>query len=55
MKAVLEIITEPILDRVFSLSKGKIAFSGLCETKREENGKILEQAYWEVFRHEGAT
>ena len=45
---------ERIFDSVFFLSKGKIVFSGICETMREESGKTVEQAYLEVFIHEGA-
>jgi len=44
---------ERIFDSVFFLSKGKIVFSGMCDTIREERGQTIEQAYLEVFINEG--
>ena len=46
---------ERILTSVFFLSKGKIVFSGECDTMREENNKTVEQAYLEVFLNEGSV
>jgi len=45
---------ERIFDSVFFLSKGKIVFSGACDTIREERGQTVEQAYLEVFTNEGS-
>jgi len=45
---------ERIFDSVFFLSKGKIVFSGMCDTIREEQGQTVEQAYLEVFINEGS-
>ncbi|MCL2197255.1 MAG: ABC transporter ATP-binding protein [Treponema sp.] len=44
---------ERIFDSVNFLSKGKIVFSGNCDTLREERGQTVEQAYLEVFLNEG--
>ena len=44
---------ERILTRVFFLSRGKIIFSGECDTIREERNQTVEQAYLEVFINEG--
>ena len=44
---------ERILTGVFFLSRGKIVFSGECDTIREEHGKTVEQTYLEVFINEG--
>lgn len=46
--------TERILASVFFLSKGKVVFSGACDSIREERGQTVEQAYLEVFINEGA-
>ena len=46
--------TERILTDVYFLSKGRIAFSGMCENMREESGKTVEQTYLEVFLNEGS-
>ena len=46
--------TERILTSVNFLSKGKIVFSGACDTIREERGQTVEQAYLEVFLNEGS-
>ena len=43
---------ERIFDSVYFLSKGKIVFSGACDTIREERGLTVEQAYLEVFNNE---
>ena len=40
---------ERIFDSVFFISKGKIVYSGICDTIREEKGQTVEQAYLEVF------
>jgi ABC-2 type transport system ATP-binding protein len=40
---------ERILDSVFFLSKGKVVFSGMCDTMREEGNKTVEQTYLEVM------
>ena len=45
---------ERIFDSVFFLSKGKIVFSGVCDTIREERNQTVEQAYLEVFINEGS-
>ncbi|MCL2663044.1 MAG: ABC transporter ATP-binding protein [Oscillospiraceae bacterium] len=45
---------ERILTNVYFLSKGKIVFSGDCDTIREERNKTIEQAYLEVFINEGS-
>jgi len=45
---------ERILTNVFFLSRGKIIFSGDCDTIREERNKTVEQAYLEVFINEGS-
>jgi len=45
---------ERIFDSVHFLSKGKIVFSGGCDTIREERGQTVEQAYLEVFINEGS-
>jgi len=45
---------ERIFDSVFFLSKGRIVFSGSCDTMREERGQTVEQAYLEVFINEGS-
>lgn len=45
---------ERIFDSVFFLSRGKIVFSGVCDTIREERGQTVEQAYLEVFINEGS-
>jgi ABC-2 type transport system ATP-binding protein len=45
---------ERIFDSVFFLSGGKIVFSGVCDTMREERGQTVEQAYLEVFVNEGS-
>ena len=45
---------ERIFDSVYFLSKGKIVFSGTCDAMREDSGKTVEQAYLEVFTHEGS-
>ncbi|MCL2478809.1 MAG: ABC transporter ATP-binding protein [Treponema sp.] len=42
---------ERIFDSVFFLSKGKIIFSGNCDTIREERGQTVEQAYLELFQY----
>ena len=44
---------ERILTNVFFLSRGKIVFSGDCDTIREERSQTVEQAYLEVFINEG--
>ena len=44
---------ERILTNVFFLSRGRIVFSGECDTIREERNKTVEQAYLEVFINEG--
>ncbi|MDR0292740.1 MAG: ABC transporter ATP-binding protein [Oscillospiraceae bacterium] len=46
--------TERILDSVHFLSKGKVVFSGGCDDIREQRGQTVEQAYLEVFIHEGS-
>ena len=46
---------ERIFDSVYFLSRGKIIFSGTCDAMREERGQTVEQAYLEVFIHEGAV
>lgn len=46
---------ERILTNVFFLSKGKIIFSGECDTMREERGQTVEQTYLEVFINEGSV
>jgi len=43
---------ERILDSVYFLSKGRIIFSGKCDSIREEKNQTVEQAYLEVFLHE---
>ncbi|MCL2264524.1 MAG: ABC transporter ATP-binding protein [Treponema sp.] len=43
---------ERIFDSVYFLSKGKIVFSGECDTIREERGQTVEQAYLEVFNED---
>jgi len=45
---------ERIFDSVNFLSRGKIVFSGDCDTLREDRGQTVEQAYLEVFLNEGA-
>jgi len=45
---------ERIFDSVYFLSKGKIVFSGVCDTMREERGKTVEQIYLEVFTNESS-
>ena len=45
---------ERIFDSVFFLSKGRIVFSGVCDTIREERNQTVEQAYLEVFINEGS-
>jgi len=45
---------ERIFDSVYFLSKGKIVFSGDCNTLRENRGQTVEQAYLEVFLNEGS-
>jgi ABC-2 type transport system ATP-binding protein len=45
---------ERIFDTVFFLSRGKIVFSGVCDTIREERDQTVEQAYLEVFINEGS-
>ena len=45
---------ERILTNVYFLSRGKIVFSGECDTIREEHGRTVEQAYLEVFINEGS-
>ena len=45
---------ERIFDSVFFLSRGKIVFSGTCDTIREKQNKTVEQAYLEVFYNEGS-
>ena len=44
---------EKIFDSVYFLSKGKIIFSGVCDSMREERGQTVEQTYLEVFLSEG--
>jgi ABC-2 type transport system ATP-binding protein len=44
--------TERVFDSVYFLSKGKVVFSGMCDTMREEGGKTVEQTYLEVFSRE---
>ena len=44
---------ERILTNVFFLSRGKIIFSGECDSIREERNQTVEQAYLEVFINEG--
>ena len=44
---------ERVLTSVFFLSRGKIIFSGECDTIREERNQTVEQAYLEVFINEG--
>jgi ABC-2 type transport system ATP-binding protein len=46
---------ESVFDSVFFLSKGKIVFSGECDAMREEKNRSVEQAYLEVFLHEGSA
>ena len=46
---------ERILTNVYFLSRGKIVFSGDCDTIREERNKTIEQAYLEVFINEGSS
>ena len=46
---------ERIFDNVYFLSDGKIIFHGDCDVMREQNGKTVEQAYLEVFEHEGTV
>ena len=46
---------ERIFDSVYFLSKGKVVFSGDCDTMREESGQTVEQAYLEVFIREGSV
>jgi len=43
---------ERVLTNVFFLSKGKIIFTGNCDTIREERNQTVEQAYLEVFTNE---
>jgi len=45
---------ERILTNVYFLSRGKIIFSGDCDTIREERNKTIEQVYLEVFINEGS-
>ena len=45
---------ERILTSVYFLSRGKIVFSGDCDTIREERNKTIEQVYLEVFINEGS-
>jgi len=45
---------ERIFDSVYFLSKGKIVFSGVCDTMREERNQTVEQVYLEVFIREGS-
>ncbi|MCL1872699.1 MAG: ABC transporter ATP-binding protein [Clostridiales bacterium] len=45
---------ERIFDSVYFLSKGKIVFSGVCDTMREESNQTVEQVYLEVFIREGS-
>jgi ABC-2 type transport system ATP-binding protein len=45
---------ERILTNVYFLSRGKIVFSGDCDTIREERNKTIEQAYLEVFINESS-
>ena len=44
---------EGIFNSVYFLSKGRIVFSGDCETIRRERNQSTEQAYLEVFINEG--
>ena len=46
---------ERIFDSVFFLSRGKVVFSGACDTIREESGMTVEQKYLEVFIREGSV
>jgi len=43
---------ERVFDSVFFLSKGRVVFSGMCDTIREEGNKTIEQTYLEVFSRE---
>ena len=45
---------ERILTSVSFLSKGKIVFSGDCDTMREERNQTVEQTYLEVFNRESS-
>jgi len=45
---------ERILTNVYFLSRGRIVFSGDCDTIREERNKTIEQVYLEVFINEGS-
>ena len=45
---------ERIFTGVYFLSKGKVIFSGACDSIREESGKTVEQMYLEVFINEGS-
>jgi len=45
---------ERVLASVYFLSKGKVVFSDACDTIREERKQTVEQAYLEVFIHEGS-
>jgi len=44
---------ERILTSVFFLSRGRIVFSGECDTIRVQRSQTVEQAYLEVFINEG--
>ena len=46
---------ERILTNVFFLSRGKIVFSGDCDTMREQRSQTVEQTYLEVFINEGSV
>ena len=46
---------ERILDSVYFLSRGKIAYHGSCDAIREESNQTVEQTYLEVFTHEGTV
>ncbi|MDR0248951.1 MAG: ABC transporter ATP-binding protein [Oscillospiraceae bacterium] len=46
---------ERIFTHVYFLSKGKTVFSGECDAMREASGRTVEQAYLEVFTHEGSA
>jgi len=45
---------ERIFDSVFFLSRGRIVYTGLCDTMREEKGQTVEQVYLEVFVNESS-
>lgn len=46
---------ERIFDSVHFLAMGKIVYSGVCDTMREETNQTVEQLYLEVFIREGSV